>query len=185
MSNSYFEIKGFLMMQEISNRYLHQQITEIQRTCFEEGNEDIFEFVRLITFPMLQQHDLVDKKDNLDYRTGDVLSMFIWQLTDYDFLTATTNPYHFRADWAYQLNSFIGNFFYDDAYFNLRRASFGTWEAIPSQDKTQNPRVLIEAARDNAIFHINVENAENSDEKKKILKQGMISSGNVEQLLLN
>lgn len=181
MSNSYFEIKGFLKMQEISNRYLAEQITEIQKVCLEEGNEDILEFVRLITFPMLNQHE----KDNLDYRIGDVLSNFVWQLTDYDFLTATTNPYHFRADWAYQLNSFIGNFFFDDAYFNLRRASFGTWEAIPSQDKTQNPIVLIEAARDNAIFHINVENAEFDWEKKKILERGMISSGNVEQLLLN
>ncbi len=41
MTNSYFEIKGFLKMQEISNRYLAEQITEIQKVCLEEGNEDI------------------------------------------------------------------------------------------------------------------------------------------------
>lgn len=176
----------FAEMRAITHRMIDEQIQELHDTCAKY--EDIAEFVRLITFPMFNSEERSDQ--SVDYRIGQALGSFMYDLVQYDFISATTNPFHFQSDWVYQLNMFIGNFFLDDAYFTVERTgSWKVWSVKPSDGEfaTQNPQVLIEAAKDIANFY-NIENQVRDGvitpaEYRQNLLNGMPTSGKVEELL--
>ena len=176
----------FAEMRSITHRMIDEQLKELQATCLK--NEDIAEFVRMITYPMFNPDDQGDQ--TIEYRIGQALGSFMYDLVQYDFISATTNSFHFQSDWVYQLNMFIGNFFLDDAYFTVERTgSWKVWSVKPSDGEfaTQNPRVLIEAAKDIANFY-DIENQFSEgritpDEYRQKLLAGMPTSGRVEELL--
>ena len=178
--------EDFDQMRSITHRMIDEQLKELQATC--SKYEDIAEFVKLITFPMFHSEERSDQ--SVEYRIGQALGSFMYDLVQYDFISAITNPFHFQSDWVYQLNMFIGNFFLDDAYFTVeRKGSWKVWSVKPSDGEfaTQNPQVLIEAAKDIANFY-NIENRYRSgeitpDEYRQALLNGMPTSGKVEELL--
>lgn len=63
---------------------------------------------------------------------------------------------------ADNLNSFIGNCFYDDSLWTLQLSSMG-WQASPERDEcncSQDPIVLIDAARENRQYFDKIEQLE-------------------------
>lgn len=176
---------NFDKMLEITKNYVDQHMQELKDEC--NKDPDIAEFVRLITYPMLHNEE-EHPDESLDHRTGQELRMFLWKISKVDL--EITNPYHFNTNWIYELNSFIGNFFYDDAYFRIyKKVSFmNLWEVEADNDfGIQNVRALIEAARDNARFYA----IEDQFHRKEITREewmekrqlGMQSSGLVEQAI--
>lgn len=176
----------FDQMHAITHSMIDSQLEELRETCAQY--EDIAEFVRLITYPMFNTDERSEQ--SVDYRVGQALGSFIYDLVNYDFISATTNSFHFQSDWVYQLNSFIGNYFLDDSYFIVKKKSpFGVWRAEYSDGEfaTQDPLVLIEAAKDVANFY-NIENqlrdgTITTAEYRQKLIDGMTTSGRVEELL--
>ena len=183
--NNWF-LNDFMVMQIKTQNKTNEQIIELQRMCHGENNKDVAEFVRLLTFPMLNDYG-VDY--NFDYEVSESLCQLFYEITNYDFKGATCNPYHFQANWVYILNGFISNYFFDDSYFFVTPTGlYNQWEVssepeFPHTYGTQNPLVLIEAAKDNVNFVKSFNEKTNRDEKLSFLKKGMISSGNVEKLL--
>lgn len=178
--------QDFDKMREITCQMFDKQLQELQVDCAKD--DDIAEFVRLITFPMFHAEERSDQ--SVEYRIGQALGSFMYDLVEYDIISATTNPYHFQSDWIYQLNMFIGNFFMDDAYFSIDRSGcWKVWKVKRSDGEfaTQNPRILIEAAKDIANFY-DIENQYREgqitpEEYRQRLLDGMPTSGRVEELL--
>lgn len=156
--------------EEYSINKLKVQFRELRSYC--ERDEDINKFVNLL-LTCLNYNSF----DNSVFEkvASDELSTLIYQITQYDFRTALTNPYHFKGNWVYNLNSFIGNYFFDDFGFVVEHVEQDkTWTARTARIEDiffQDPNILIEAAYDNARFY-------QSD-----LKTLLNTSGNVERLL--
>lgn len=176
----------FEQMRTITHSMIDSQLEELRETCSQ--HENIAEFVRLLTYPMFNTDERSEQ--SVDYRVGQALGSFMYDLVNYDFISATTNSFHFQSDWVYQLNSFIGNYFLDDSYFTVKKkSSFGVWRAeyADGEFATQNPQVLIEAAKDIAAFY-DIENQLHdgritTSEYRQKLVDGMQTSGRVEELL--
>lgn len=179
--------ENFSQMRAITHSMIDEQLQELADTCAKY--DDIAEFVQMITYPMLNK-DEERSNQSLEYRIGQALGSLMYDLVKYDFISATTNEFHFQSDWVYQLNSFIGNYFLDDLYFTVNRQNpFGIWrvEAAIGEFATQDPRVLIEAAKDISNFY-NIENqlsdgSITTAEYRQQLVNGMPTSGRVEELL--
>lgn len=169
----------FNRLEKITFDKISEQFLELEGYC--ENYPEINEFVSIVTYPMLNPLNA----DKLNFEISDNLCTLIWQITNYDLRSAIYNEYHFRGDWVYFLNSFIGNYFLDDSYFTLETGIWDTWTALVATDQeviSQNPYVLIEAAKDNANFFIKSGTLK-GHEYLEFIKTGMQSSGNVEKLL--
>jgi hypothetical protein len=157
-------------VEEYSINQLRVQFKELRAYC--EKNEDVSNFVNLLL--TCTKYNSFDKSV-LEKVASDELHQLLYEITKYDFCSAITNQYHFKGSWVYMLNSFISNYFYDDCGFVVEHESqHKTWNARSSSTTDiflQDPRILVEAAYDNARFY-------HSD-----LKTLLTTSGNVERLL--
>ena len=173
-------VKEFMRMQEITNKYLSDEMIGLQATCNEYP--DIATFVQKITYPMFHPDKTYDRED-MDMNVARCLSDFLYQLYGLSIYNGITNKYHFNISWASDLNSFIGNYFLDDSYFLMSADDcYGCWQAKGSDEvgSSQNPLVLIAAAEDNANFYYHMDKANNVFER---IRGKMKSSGKVEELL--
>ncbi len=101
----------------------------------------------------------------------------------YDIKSAIKNNYHMQANWIYELNRFIGNYVYDDAYFTLKKTKpFGVWELKNASNDIDeiyhNTDDIIEAALDNAKFYLDVNNLYGAELKNR-MNIGVQHSGKV------
>jgi hypothetical protein len=139
------------MIDRVTKQYVDKNIQQLKEYC---QDESIAKFVEYITYPI--NHPELKYNQDVKYSVALNLYKFAYDLIDYDFDSAITNEFHFQADWIYQLNSFIGNFFNDDLYFVLykeNKTSF--WKVRTSNDYdrgSQDPRELIQAAKDNVAI---------------------------------
>ena len=135
-----------------SHEYLDKQIQHLEDTC--NQYPDIKEFVSY----------LIEYSDRMAYcsnetpntEIGRELIQFIWQISNVN-LSNMANQFHFSSQWAAELNSFIGNFFHDDAAFDFTQGHRGVFEFKGTNDDNgrwlQNPRILIEAAKANRAYY--------------------------------
>lgn len=134
-----------------SHEYLDAQIQDLEKKC--NDYPDIKEFVRYII--AYSDEMAYGSEGSLDSDIGDELIQFIWQITKVD-LSNIANSYHFSPSWAAELNSFIGNYFLDDAAFDFTQNRRGVFEFSYAGDEgrwLQNPRVLIESAKANRAYY--------------------------------
>jgi len=155
--------------------HFDKEMTQLIETC--QKYPDIAEFVRVLV------PGLLSKEGTEEYKVADALSTFLYDICGMDIYTALTNPCHYKGDWLYNLNFFIGNFFLDDAFFTVTQtAVWNMWKAADSECGCQKPLVLIAAAKENARFIRKMSPLKGKD-LKKALKEGMKSSGEVEKAL--
>jgi len=132
-----------LTVRAINISCIDQSIKRLQDYC--EQYPDVKEFVELI----LDEHNPIGRQ----------LCTFVWQISGQSI---SFNDYH-STDTLYQLRSFIGNFFMDDSYFNVRVVPYypnlTEYGAYASGDSagTQDPKVLINAARHNIALYNKVD----------------------------
>lgn len=160
-------VKDFMKMQEITSAKITQQITELQTYCAEY--EDIGTFVYYMTLPMIYPNI----KNTQESKISSALHTLVWQISNVSF-----NSFH--CSWIEEILSFIGNYFLDDSYFKVERSKpYGMWVGSYGDDDsyTQDPMVLVEAAKDNAHF-MKIFDSELFDD---LLFEYMATSGEVEK----
>ena len=136
-------LKKLQQAQQMVNKINSDCYQSIMKSCNE--NEDINEFVRLVLAQRDERNP--DETAITDERIGNNLIALVYHL-GYDI---QINPYH-SASFLYELDSFMGNFFFDDSYFEIVDSEFkGEKKAIASYSNncTQDPKVLIQCAIEN------------------------------------
>lgn len=164
-------------LEEQNKKHFDDEMKRLVETC--DNYPDIAEFVRILV------NGLLSDENSDDFRLADILSGFIWGIYCFDIRTSLTNPYHYRGNWAYELNSFIGNYFLDDLFFALTRDNYyHAWKAsADNENGIQNPLALIAAAKDVFRFYRKLEGLSTGEERKQCMRDGMESSGEVERYL--
>jgi hypothetical protein len=157
--------------QEYSHKKFDEQIEELEKYC--SKNSSIKKFVE----KLLEIHNFRNGETTVAY----YLSDFIWELTNFSTRCSLANSCHFDGGWVASLNSFIGNYFLDDAYFYMVNSSYeNTWEAISYQQiGIQDPEILILCAEDNARMCKEIE----SEFKKKNFKFKPTPNPAIQQML--
>lgn len=163
-------------LMEQNKSHFEDDMKRLVETC--NKYPEIEEFVRVLINGLLSD----DKSE--EYRIADVLSGFLWQLNNIDIRSSLTNPHHYRGSWLYELNSFIGNYFLDDARFAIVRSEgYNDWKVISDcENGIQNPLALIAAAKDVANFYCKLNGLEGKA-WMRCMRKGMESSGEVERYL--
>lgn len=143
----------FEIITEKSYKHLQADIDMLKEYC--EKDESVKEMVSYIL--KYNDESSIRTHASVDALIGHELTIFIWQITRFD-LSALTNQYHFPVNWAGNLNSFIGNFVYDDSAFTFTRSYNGTFVFDATTDDAelwlQNPKILVEAAKVNVAYHL-------------------------------
>jgi hypothetical protein len=105
-----------------------------------------------------------------------------WELTNYDIKSAVSNQYHTKGDWIYELNMFIGNYVYDDAYFTLKKENKigNQWSLRHANDDdvTYDLKALMAAALENAKYIYSCKGL-TGENLRKALDKGVVNSGEV------
>lgn len=83
------------------------------------------------------------------------LRTLVWEISG---MSISDNPYHASSTLT-SLASFIGNYFLDDAYFQVRQDQYGCWVGLVGDDdnSSQDPLELITAAEKNAQHYKEIE----------------------------
>lgn len=125
-----------------------------------------------------------------DDKYGEALRLLVWDITEGDFHGLEYQEHSMNIECFADLEYFITNYFDDDSAFIVVNDTDNdnTWDAKSDSDNgTQNPLVLIEAAKDNADFDEERENdfrkAETNLERRAVLNRKMVPSGKVAELL--
>lgn len=139
-----------------SQEFLQKQIDELEMSCAKDAG--VAEMVRYI---LAYSDQMAYCGGDADAKIGREIIQFIWQINGTD-LSSMGNSIHFDPSWARKLNSFIGNYIYDDSGFDFEQAEFnGTFEFKSGSDNgrwLQNPLVLVEAAKANREYYEAVDN---------------------------
>jgi hypothetical protein len=141
--------------QQTQNQLFQQYFTLLGR-CQKDPNAAMW--LRLMTYPMTYNADTAIEQERAVLNISQELHKIFYELTEYDFHTATTNPYHFQCDWIYFIDSFMGNYFYDDFYFSVfnrdSKSKYSIVEIAADTDSyvSQDPRELIIAAVKNTAI---------------------------------
>lgn len=171
---------NFAQCRAITNERLDSQFSELDEYCREYP--ELIEFVDLIVYPMINPTDI--GKEDSKTKISTELTGFIYDINKCDLRSNMTNPYHFQANWVYNLNNFIGNWFLDDFSFSVKQNGYwGCWKIVndPEQDGSQDPQVMILAAKENVNHHEKL--SENVELFRNPATRNMISSGIVEAQL--
>lgn len=132
-----------------SHAKLQEQIDKLKEEC--ERNADVAEMVRLIIQGHFEYSDYHHRSN--DAKVGDAIGMFLYCISG----ISVCNSGNLNVSWASELTYFIGNFVYDDSYFDFtthERTNVFTFK--PSDDTgryLQDPRIIIEAARANVEYY--------------------------------
>lgn len=141
----------FDTVREKSHKYLDQQLDELQKYC--TNDLGVAEMVKYI---VAYSDQMAYCGGNEDAKIGREIIQFLWQINGMD-LSDMGNSIHFDPSWARKLNSFIGNFIFDDSGFDFEQAEFnGAFEFKSADDNgrwLQNPWVLVEAAKANREYY--------------------------------
>jgi hypothetical protein len=95
-----------------------------------------------------------------DAKIGREIIQMIWQISGMDF-SNMGNSYHYNPGWVSEMNSFIGNYIYDDSGFDFEFDR--TFEFKPAGDNgrwLQNPLVIVEAAKANRVYYDRMDNSD-------------------------
>lgn len=137
----------FEQLIELQNKKFQSNIEKLNYYC--EKYPDIKTFIELV---------LADRRSykKLEDYVATQLIMFMYDLG------YTIDNYHseinFDLQWSSTLISFIGNYFLDDAYFNLKQEN-GRWRVYADFDTgIQDPMALVNAARENAKYYWDQDN---------------------------
>jgi hypothetical protein len=152
---------------KIAVEHLDRQLVILERFCTLYPNVGCFVKTLLYTG---------DSNSSVGFFSS-ALKKLVWEISLIDF---ATNIDGFCFD---SLNNFIGNYFLDDAYFTVCRNEHFPylWKAKSSHEGSHNPLLLIESAKDNARFYYD---CARSPDELEAYRRGMVSSGNVEKLLI-
>ena len=101
----------FKSITNTSKLYLLAQIDELKTMC--DKDPAVAEMVRYI---LAYSDQMAYCGGDDDARIGRQIIQHIWEINGTD-LSSLGNSIHFDPSWAHTLNSFIGNFVYDDAAF--------------------------------------------------------------------
>ncbi len=145
---------------------LFKQYFTLLTTCQKDSNAALW--VKLMTYPMMNTVDSAANPENaiqvqavLDISRE--LHTFFYELTEYDFHTAITNPYHFQCNWLNFVDNFMGNYFYDDFCFTIHnRTSKTKFQHVETANDTdswcsQSPQDLINSALHNASLSAKIQ----------------------------
>lgn len=138
----------FDIITERTHRSVDAQIGQLKIYC--NNDPAVAEFMRyLIAYSNEMGCALAG---SIDARIGKELTTFIWQISNVS-LNGIGNSIHFMTNWAAELHSFIGNYFYDDAAFDFYQdvnGAFSFKASLGDYDRwLQNPLILVEAAKVN------------------------------------
>lgn len=146
---SYLPIKK---LKEQHEDYFDKQIEFLTEVC--DKNEYISEFVHTLIYGLLSEFECDE------YEIAKEIAFLIYDISDiyldYSFKYTSYYPYN----WLYELNSFIKFYFLGNLSFSVKKDDvFGIWKAKEDCFKrTQNPLILINAAKDNVIIKRNLIN---------------------------
>lgn len=115
---------------------LHQQYKELEELCAK--HPDINQFVQAVLGE--DSHDI---------------SQLVYEVSGYSLRPS-------YISWADTMHSFCVNYFLDDSYWTIQLTEHGCWNGTGERDdckNTQNPLVLIEAARENREWCNKVDSA--------------------------
>ncbi len=138
-----------------SHEYLQLQLDELKDTC--DKDPAVAEMVRYI---LAYSDQMAYCGGNEDAKIGREIIQMIWQITGMDF-SDMGNEFHFSPGWVNKMNSFIGNYVYDDSGFDFEFDR--TFEFKPAGDNgrwLQNPLVIVEAAKANRAYYDRMDNSD-------------------------
>jgi len=124
--------------------------------------------------------DVTYSEETLEILHSRALCTMFWELTNYDIKSAISNQYHTLGNWIYELNMFIGNYIYDDAYFTLKKESRigNQWSLRHANDGDDiyDINALLEAALENAKYIYSCKGLV-GNELRQAMDKGVITSG--------
>lgn len=139
---------------ELQNKSFQSNLKTLSRYC--EKYPDIKTFVELI----------FTKDSTVEGYAAHQLKMFMYEL-GYT-LNNTDSEFNFDLEWSSTLVQFIGNYFLDDASFNLKKEN-SVWKVYADFDcGIQDPIALVNAARDNAKHYWDCDNRLRELREKRI-----------------
>lgn len=134
-----------------SRHYLQQQIDELRATC--DKDPGVAEMVRYI---IAYSDQMAYSGGDEDAKIGRQILTHIWEISGID-LSSMGNSVHFDPSWANELNSFIGNYVYDDSAFDFDISAHNGTIDFKGADYNgrwlTNPMIIVEAAKANRAYY--------------------------------
>lgn len=143
----------FTNISKAQENAFNEQLQYLKQYC--EEDKFVEEMVSYII--AFSDEDAYAEKSSDEARLGLDILQHIWEITGIS-MTGIGNSIHFDLSWVSNLNSFIGNYIYDDSAFKLKPFN-RTFEFEPSgscdagKDWLQDPRIIIEAAKANREYY--------------------------------
>jgi hypothetical protein len=129
--------------------------------------------------------DITYSEETLEILHSSALCTMFWELTNYDIKSAVSNKYHTKGDWVYEINMFIGNYIYDDAYFTLKKENKigNQWSLRNANDEDDiyDINALLAAALENAKYIYSCKGLI-GNELRQAMDKGVIASGVVKPI---
>ena len=139
-----------------SHDYLQAQLDELKDTC--DRDPAVAELVKyIIAYSDEMAYSSNDASE--DAELGRAICQHLWEISGMDF-SNMANRFHFDPGWVRELNSFIGNYIYDDAAFDFEVERNGTVHFKPAGNDgrwLQNPLIIVEAARANRVYYTSMD----------------------------
>jgi hypothetical protein len=136
-----------------SHDYLQTQLDELEMSCDKDPG-----VAELVKYLIAYSDEMAYSSRDCSYEAqiGRDICQCLWQISGMDF-TNIANQFHFSPGWVSKLNSFIGNYVYDDSGFDFEVDDFnGTITFKHAGDNgrwLQNPLVIVEAAKANRAYY--------------------------------
>ena len=173
---------------EYTFKKLESDFEELQGYC--DKYPEINELVQSI-LPLLSSSYMKNPTEEIEIAYE--ISQFIDEIMCCSSLSLLSHSHSYSCAWVSYLNMFIGSYLLDDSEFTFRQDGYGNkWKIhyapFDSDEYTQNPKVILAAAKDNVKFRRELREAEEKvevldDAYHNLIKRGMISSGEVEKYL--
>jgi hypothetical protein len=124
-------------LREITTDAMNHHLAEVEGCCI--GRPDIAEFLDIVLNISSDYHEL-------SYNVTHAMRMLVWEISGIDLQYSPYSNSFILED----LNSFIGNYFFDDSYFLLEKNERGEWKSVSNPDHgCQNVELLIKCAKEN------------------------------------
>jgi len=136
-----------------SHEYLQTQLDELQASC--DADPEVAELVKYL---VAYSDEMAYSSNTASYEAnvGREICQILWQISGMDF-SNIANQFHFNPGWVSKLNSFIGNYIYDDSGFDFTQSEYnGTFDFKSTGDDDrflQNPLIIVEAAKANRDYY--------------------------------
>jgi hypothetical protein len=148
MGNARFSMnvhENIELLRQRTTDLMNSYLAELESSCIDRP--DISEFLDIVL-------NTCDDYHELSHSVTHAMRMLVWEISEIDLQHSPYGSNFILED----LNSFIGNYFFDDSYFLLEKNKRGEWTAVSNPDYgSQNVELLINCAKENGKLALDMQ----------------------------